>query len=295
MALTADDRKQFIEKGYVVVRNTFPADVAAEWRASCFERLKCDPADPATWPSDRVHMTHTKSVLVEEFAPRCYEAMCELVGGPEKFSGPPSWSDAFIVNFKYGADAEWQPPSPALGGWHKDGDFFRHFLDSSEQGLLPIVLWSDIKPKGGGTFAAIDSIRPVAKYFVDHPEGIEGDRFNARPLVLECSEFVEITGNAGDVYILHPFILHTISTNSLGIPRLITNPPAGLAEPLRFDRPNEEDHSLVEQAILNALGVKSLAFQPARERLTFVPERARRAAAAAEAEKSGGVATGFVP
>ena len=59
----------------------------------------------------------------------------------------PGWSDGFIINFGLGADQPWQPPSPEVSGWHKDGDFFRHFLDSPEQGLLTIVVWSDIYPK----------------------------------------------------------------------------------------------------------------------------------------------------
>jgi hypothetical protein len=49
---------------------------------------------------------------------------------------------------------------PSSPDWHKDGDFFRHFLDSPEQGLLTIVLWSDIEERGGGTFIAPDSVAP---------------------------------------------------------------------------------------------------------------------------------------
>ena len=59
---------------------------------------------------------------------------------------------------------------PAAGGWHKDGSFFRHFLDSREQGLLTIVYWSDVEPQGGGTFIAPDSIKVVARYLAEHPE-----------------------------------------------------------------------------------------------------------------------------
>ena len=61
------------------------------------------------------------------------------------------WSDAFIVNFRRGADQPWQAPSADLGGWHKDGSYFRHFLDSREQALLTVLLWSDVAPRGGGT------------------------------------------------------------------------------------------------------------------------------------------------
>ena len=56
-------------------------------------------------------------------------------------------------------------------GWHKDGDFFRHFLDSPEQGLLTFVLWSDIEPRGGGTFVAADSVPVVARTLAAAPGG----------------------------------------------------------------------------------------------------------------------------
>lgn len=53
-------------------------------------------------------------------------------------------------------------------GWHNDGDFFVHFLDSPEQGLLVIPLWSDIQPLGGGTVICPDGIAHVAKHMVSN-------------------------------------------------------------------------------------------------------------------------------
>jgi hypothetical protein len=53
-----------------------------------------------------------------------------------------------------------------LDNWHNDGDFFVHFLDSPEQALLVIPLWSDIEPKGGGTAVCVDGIKYIAKHLV---------------------------------------------------------------------------------------------------------------------------------
>src|SRR6266496_13209 len=47
----------------------------------------------------------------------------------------------------------------------------------------------------------------------------------------------------GDVYLLHPFVLHARSQNMLRVPRFITNPPLTLAEPMRFDRSNPDELS----------------------------------------------------
>ena len=45
------------------------------------------------------------------------------------------WGDGFIINFALGAAEAWQPPKARRIGWHKDGDFFRHFLDSPGTGI----------------------------------------------------------------------------------------------------------------------------------------------------------------
>jgi hypothetical protein len=52
--------------------------------------------------------------------------------------------------------------SPAESYFRAGHDFFRHFLDSPEQALLTLVLWTDMLPKGGGTFVAADSVPVVA-------------------------------------------------------------------------------------------------------------------------------------
>ena len=87
-------------------------------------------------------------------------------------------------------------------------------LDSPEQGLLTIVVWSDIYPESGGTFVACDSVQHVAQRLYEHPEGLLPSGFGQ--LIDKCEDFVEITGNAGDVELLHPFILHAASQNSFG-------------------------------------------------------------------------------
>lgn len=53
-----------------------------------------------------------------------------------------------------------------LDGWHADGDWFYHFLDSPEEVLLIIPLLTDIKPGGGGTAICTDGISLVAQRLV---------------------------------------------------------------------------------------------------------------------------------
>ena len=134
------------------------------------------------------------------------------------------WSDAFVVNFRRGSDQSWQAPSAAVHGWHKDGSYFRHFLDSREQALLVVLLWSDVAPRGGGTFFAPDSVPVVARYLAQRPRGAGPGEFG--DLVHECREFMELTGPCGTLAILHPFMLHASSHNHSGRPRFHVQPSA---------------------------------------------------------------------
>jgi hypothetical protein len=241
-------------------------------------RFGVDPEDPATWTEPRIHLSPLARVEVSQFAPRAWSAACELVGGADRIVGPWTWSDSFIANLGVGADRPWEPPSARVGGWHKDGDFFRHFLDSPEQGLLTFVLWSDIEPRGGGTFVAADSVPVVARTLAAHPEGVLLDDFDFAAMVAECHDFVETTGELGDVVLLHPYVLHAVSQNVRGTARLITNPPLTLTAPMQFDRPDSADLSIVERGVLRGLGAPSYRFEPAGPREEVVPERVLREA-----------------
>jgi len=194
------------------------------------------------------------------------------------------WTDGLIVNLGT-PEGEGKRVEPQdLKGWHVDGDFFVHFLDSPEQGLLVIPLFSDIEPQGGATYICPDGIGKIAKYLYDHPEGVS-PRFTPRgeqpheglsffcDMVQECSNFVEATGSVGDVYLLHPLMLHTASNNSLRIPRLITNPPVSLKEPFNFNRADDK-YTVVERKTLRELGKERLeGWKIVGGREAVVPER----------------------
>lgn len=276
--LTDAEIEHFLEHGHLVVHDCFSRDFAEAWTANAFRRLGYDSNDPVTWEQEIVHMPATQRVPMEELAPKAWQAACQLLGGADRVA-PCSWGDSMIVNFHRGADKPWQPPSPESGGWHKDGDFFRHFLDSPEQGLLTIVLWSDIAPQGGGTFAAADSVAPVARLLAAHPEGVlpsGAPEASFGSLIHQCRDFRELTGQIGDVVLIHPFLLHASSQNHSGKARFITNPPVSLREPMQFDRINPADFSPVELAILRGLGVDRLDFQPTAPRERIVSEGMKR-------------------
>lgn len=272
--LTDAEVDHFLTRGYVKIENAFPREVAEEWGRACFDRLGYDRHDPSTWAEVRIHMGGGgQTVDVKEFAPRVYGAIGDLLGGHDRVSQPVQWSDHFIVNLGVGADEPWRPAGPECPGWHKDGDFFRHFLDSPEQGLLVFVNWTDVEHLGGPTYIAPDSIRVVAEFLAAHPEGVAPGGFGFADLIKQCHDFEEATGMAGDVFLLHPFTLHATSQNPKRNVRIITNPPVHLNEPMNFDGKHP---SLVEKVILNALGSESYDFRPTQPRERIIPERVKR-------------------
>jgi hypothetical protein len=274
--LTEDQAEQFLDRGYVKIEGCFEKAAIRDWIDLAFERLGYDPDNPATWEEPRVHLPSMNDMDVAIFAPKAWGAICDVMGGEERIKTPVRWRDGFIINFNLGADEPWQPPSPKVKGWHKDGDWFRHFLDSPEQGLLTVVLWDDVLPQSGGTFIATDSIGPIARYLVKYPEGLTPREAQFRKLIDECEHCEEATGKAGDVFLLHPYMLHSASQNPSGRARFITNPAVSFKEPMNFNRENPDDYCLVEQAVLRALDVDRLDFQITRERELITPERVHR-------------------
>ena len=93
-------------------------------------------------------------------------------------------------------------------------------------------------------------------------------------MIQKCHQFFEMTGKTGDVILLHPLMVHSVSINSLRQPRIITNPPVSLKEPFKFDRSNPDHYSLVERFTLKSLGKDRLrGWKIKGRRESVTPER----------------------
>ncbi|KAJ2920218.1 hypothetical protein MD484_g83, partial [Candolleomyces efflorescens] len=301
--LSPGDINHFLENGYIVVKNAFTKEGAEEWLANLWPRLALDPEDKSTWSKERVHMPAHRRAKVETFAPKAWAAIQDLVGGEDRIDEHGStWGDSFIVNFGTpeleSVKDDILPQD--LDNWHVDGDFFIHFLDSPEQALLVIPIFRDIQPRGGGTVISPDGLDLFARYLAAHPEGVEPRDLKFIPStsdreeecwshlkeIKRCQKFVELTGQAGDVVLMHPLMMHSASKNYLRIPRVITNPPVALKEPFNFNRDDPAEYSLVERKTLRALGVEKLDFKPTTERRRIVPARVLIQQKMLEEEKS---------
>lgn len=286
--LTRDEARHFIEKGYVVIRGAFDRGLAAAVCEAAWQELSekgIDRDRPDSWlqPHAMGHIRgymrtqgNGEKIALKDMAPRAMLAQQD-VGGAKRLPGGGehlTWGYSAIGNLG-DEEAVWEAPAPQQPGWHKDGWHFRHFLDSPEQGLLVVPLFTDILPESGGTFIATDSIRAVAKRLVDlpqglHPDSVQGAGYLIPGLVEQCTEFEELIGEAGDMIILHPFMLHRVSANPSLRSRFIANVAVVLDEPMCFAR-DDGDYSLTELTVMHALGGQEIDFVASGPRKAVVP------------------------
>ncbi|KAH9940399.1 uncharacterized protein BXZ73DRAFT_98835 [Epithele typhae] len=268
VSLSSEQRDHFLQHGWVKIPKAVKEEYLKAFTDNVWVRLGYDPDDKTSWTKEKIHMPRHREVPTKEFMPAAWDAMCKSCS----FVPLEKWNSRVYMKVILPKD---------LGNWHIDGDWFTHFLDSGEQGLTMIVLFNNIMPRGGGTYVSPDGIANVVQWGVqlyDHPEGaseMPQDPDGSRSIcsVQTCKEFVELTGEAGDVILLHPFMPHSASKNHLRLPRFITNPPVTLKEPLNLNRPNAEDYSLVELKILRTLGVDALPdWHIAGPRRRFTPK-----------------------
>ena len=247
------DLDAFVRDGYVAVRGAFDAETAAACRRLIWESLADDEIrknDPATWPS-LVTMDCLEGEPFEAAgtAPALTAAYDELIG-PGRWTPPVSVGDAVVVRF----------PSEdrANAGYHIEGSYsgpggYWVNVRSRARGLLALFLFSDTGPDDAPTRLVCGSHLYVPRFLAPYGEaGTCADADLWRPSVL-CRPIAHATGKAGDVYLCHPFIVHTATWPHRGAtPRMIAQPAVHVPDGFALDG---SDPSPVAQAIMTGLAM----------------------------------------
>jgi hypothetical protein len=265
--LTSNQVDEFIRKGYVALRGVLPRELIDQWwepRRAFLDAISAS----ALWSKfgQSLQCPRTTSKPLQDISHRVVLAVRQLTGERHVPLERLSWGDGFSVTIPipYGQSVD-------MPLWHKDG-FHKHFLDSPEIGLVCLVLWTDTHPENGATALADCSIEKVACHLLSQPQGCDPDKFEC---ILPTSWPTSYaTGKAGDVYFIHPFLLHARRPNWTGSWRAITNPVVPLLEPMCFQR-SDNDYSPIETAILKALGEDFLSYA-ARGSRTHASSRQQR-------------------
>ncbi|MDH6115239.1 hypothetical protein P3T36_004158 [Kitasatospora sp. MAP12-15] len=261
--LTADQIERFVLDGFVRLPEAFSRSLAEECRAFLWRETGLDPDDPAAWTEPVVRLGGYADEPFQRAAgsERLHGAFDQLVG-PGRWA-PRVGLGTFPIRFPHPAD-------PGDTGWHMDGSYTPegeagYWLNINSRGraLLMLFLFSDIDAETAPTRIKVGSHLDVPSFL--RPAGDRGmdvftlcaamdeaDMLDApqRPLALA-------TGQAGDVYLCHPFLIHAAQANHGTAPRFMAQPPllpSGQADLLDLDR-RDGIHSPVERAVRLGLGL----------------------------------------
>ena len=251
MSLTAEQIEQFITAGFVKVDAAFPRDVGEQCRREIWAATGYEPDDPSTWVQPFVRLEFLATPAFREAAntPRLHGAFDQLVGVGrwQALTGLGS----FPLRFP-------SPDAPADGGWHLEASFSGHDgelrvnLRSRGRALLMLFLFSEVGPDDAPTLVRIGSHLDVPK--VLEPAGDDGLPWMAlceRVVPISESRAVaRVTGSLGDVYLCHPFLVHSGSAHGGHTPRFMAQPPL---RPIGNLDPFSTTPTPVEQAIRDGL------------------------------------------
>jgi len=243
--------REFIERGYTVVRQAIPQEFAFDWWTPTRRWLEAQSPQALLALGSHLHFPRRRSFSVDEVAPHLATLIRDLLSDAFLAEKPIEWGDGFAVALPGGANS---PAAPT--NWHKDG-FFRHYLDSQQVGLVCLVLWTDATEENGATVLAEGSVSEVANLLRNRPEGVHPDEFES--LLRSDWPKTYAVGQPGDVYLLHPFLMHARRMNRSSQLRAITNPALSLERRLSFSG-DRSKMSAVEEAILNAIGGDTFKF-----------------------------------
>lgn len=271
--LSDEQIESFVSDGFVRLEGAFPKELAAHARDLLWKQLDMDPDDPTTWTREvvRLGVQDDEPFVRSANTPRLHSAYDQLVGaGRWK---PLERVGTFPVRFP----VDKKPDETEDYGWHIDASFlaadaeaaggqswegelalvppnyeevFRCNVRSRGRALLLLFLYSDTGHEDAPTLIRAGSHLDVPPLL--EPYGAEGTYLNVGNVGVD-RPVASATGGAGDVYLCHPFLVHTPVANTGTRPRFMAQPslePVGLLE---LDRPDGQ-YSPIERAVRIGLG-----------------------------------------
>jgi hypothetical protein len=250
--------RQFIDEGYVMIPRAFSRDLAHEARALLWRDTGCDPEDRSTWTQPVVRLGYYSQTPFRDAAnaPVLHRAFDQLVG-KDRWE-PRTDLGTFPVRFPL-------PGDPGDTGWHIDTSFqgdaaptdyfnWRVNVVSKGRALLMLFLFSDIGKDDAPTRLRVGSHIDIARRLAPAGEAGLSLRELAKNGFRESEGRPEVmaTGDAGTVYLCHPFLVHAAQPHRGTLPRFLAQPALLPKGAFRLDAP-EGDSSPVEIAIRKAL------------------------------------------
>lgn len=241
----------FITDGFVRVPGAVPRGTAEGCRTQLWEASGYSADDPGSWiePVVRIGSMATPAFREAANTSELHAVYDQLVGAGRWRA--PLGLGTFPLRFPSEKD-------PGDDGWHLDAGWtaetgdYRVNLRSRGRALLMLFLFSDVGPDDAPTRIRVGSHLDLPPLLA--PAGEEG-----RPWFPLCAEAVPLsahrrevaaTGEAGDVYLCHPFLIHAAQKHGGDTPRFLAQPPLEPTDLLNLHGPAP---SPVERAVLAGL------------------------------------------
>ena len=253
------DIEHFLDNGYVIVRGAIPGDVIAEcqdevWKDLLSRGIKRDDRSTWTQPVVRINTREEGPFVAAGTTRTLWDAYDQLLGEGTWWKRQ-GLGGTIPVRFPSEGD-------PGDAGWHIDGSFdgpdgsYWVNVRSRMRGLLVLFLLTDVDELSAPTRILEGSHLDVPPVLVAWGE--EGMGFNHVAPRLPTSTFERqqalAVGNAGDVYICHPFLVHAASWPHRGMQaRMIAQPGVAIFEPFALSDNAGAHVCPVEAAILRGL------------------------------------------
>jgi hypothetical protein len=240
--------EQFRKHGWTRLPAAFSAEAAAAMREVVWEKLAHDGIDchdPATWTVERpAHLQGLRShpAFRGVASPAVLAAIDAIMEG-RAYPAPKDWGSPFIA---FPSREPWRIPE---GGWHIDAKYTSALQPPG--GVKIFALFGEVATRGGATLVVSGSHRLVHRWFEENPPPPDTKSAEMRKLLLahpylrdlqtaggpaeRIARFMdapeehngvtlriaELTGAAGDVFLLHPLTMHAASPNAAAAPRFM--------------------------------------------------------------------------
>jgi hypothetical protein len=253
--LTTDQIDGFIRDGYVRIDQAFAQETARRCRELLWKATGCNPQDPTTWtrPVVRVGEMSLPPFRQAVNTRALDEAFDQLVGAGNWI--PRQSLGTFPIRFPSNESAN-------DTGWHVDAGFpgddpmnymeWRINIFSRGRGLLMLFLFSDVDTNDAPTRIRVGSHIDVAGVLASyHEEGLSFMEVARQLDSLPSRKEVLAIGNAGTVYLCHPFIAHAAQDHNGIRPKFMAQPPLITRRDLHIEKSTA--YYPVEIAIKNAI------------------------------------------
>jgi hypothetical protein len=226
--LTPGQVESFIEDGFIRIDNAFPSDLARQCQDELWAAMGLSPDRIESWtqPVIRIPSMSTPAFVQVANTPILHRAYDQLVGADRWLE--PQGMGSFPIRFP-------SRDAPGDDGWHVDVSFgdsadfmeWRANVKSSRRALLMLFLFSDVGADDAPTRIRKGSHALIARELL--PYGLYGATLrelsaHGYASSERCHEALAM-GEAGTVYLCHPFLVHAAQPHRGIRPRFMAQPP----------------------------------------------------------------------